>query len=77
MRDWRDAERDWQMEEIYQRSGGGYDDIIETLVYIVIGIAVVLGIAGFLDSHFHWGLTEWIWAQIHQWTGGVLGKPAK
>lgn len=75
MRDWEDEERNRRIDEMYARQhGSGFDDIIEMFVYIVIGAVVVFFIAGFLDNTFEWGLTDWLWGRIHDWTGGVIGE---
>lgn len=79
MRDWRDEEQDRRIEEMYERQtgGDGGNDIIEFFVYIVIGLVVVLAIAGFLDNMFGWGLVDFIWGAIYNWTDGTFGKPNK
>lgn len=79
MRDWRDEENDRRMDEMYARRGGddhGGNDIIEFFVYILIGFVVILAVAGFLDSHFGWGITDWIWNALHEWTDGAIGRPS-
>lgn len=67
MRDYMDNERDRRLEDIHHRqqgSGGGggdgFDDILELFAYIVFGAVVLMGIAGFLDNQFGWGLTDWL-----------------
>lgn len=66
MRDFMDDERDRRLEDMSRRSryDGGSDDLVEWLLGIVGIFLVILVIAGFLDSQFGWGLTDWIWGLI-------------
>lgn len=77
MRDWRDEERDRRIDEMYDRQTGTFDDIWEFVVWIAIGFAVLLGAAGLLDNFFGWGLVDWLWGLLHQWTGGAIGRPSE
>lgn len=36
------------------------DDLIMVGFYIVLAIGVLMGVAGWLDSQFGWGLVEWM-----------------
>lgn len=77
MRDWRDEEQDRRIDEMYHREtgGDGGNDIIEFIVWIVIGFIVILAVAGFLDNTFGWGLVDWIWGALYDWTNGTFGTP--
>lgn len=76
MRDWQEEEHYRRVQEMYdQQHGGGFDDILEVFVYIIVAVVGLLLVAGFLDSTFGWGLTDWIWGLIYEWTGGALGSP--
>lgn len=76
MRDWRDEEQDRRIDEIHHRqTGGGIDDIFEVLVWIVIVAVVIFFVAGLLDNWLGWGLVDWIWGAIYDWSNGFFGKP--
>lgn len=72
----RDDMTDWEferrMEDAHRRqggdgggfSGGGSDDLIVWVVGLLIGAAVVLAGAGWLDEQFGWGVRDWIIARF-------------
>lgn len=78
MRDWRDEERDRRIDEIHahETGGTGGNDIIEFFTYIVIGFVIILVIAGLLDNWLGWGLVDFIWNAIYNWTDGAIGQPS-
>lgn len=77
MRDWRDEENDRRIEEMYaSRHGSGTDDILEFFMWIGFAFVGLLVVTGFLDSTFGWGLTDWVWGLVYEWTDGSLGSPS-
>lgn len=76
MRDFMEEDRARRMDEHLARQDGhyggddGFNDIIEWLVMIVFGFVVILGVAGFLDDQFGWGLTDWLMGTIRSWGSG-------
>lgn len=77
MRDWRDEEQDRRIEELHNQQAGDVNDIWGFFTYIAIGFVVILVLAGLLDSWFGWGLVDWIWGLVYEWSNGAIGKPNK
>lgn len=63
MSDW---DFDRRMEDSRRRRGDDDDDDSPLLmiVYIVLGFAAAVGVAGWLDAQFGWGLVDWLMGML-------------
>lgn len=57
----------------YRNDESDDEEVLGPFLYLGLGIAGLLIVAGVLDNWFGWGLTPWLWGLIRQMLGGDAG----